>query len=330
MCVLRGYSDGQVLRLGTYTLVVLMLVMAAAFNLSKFPGFGGKVYHAEFTDASGLRPGNMVQIAGIRAGRVENISLEQNTVVVDFRVKNGYDFGNQSKASVEVLNLLGEKYLNLEPAGSGQLDTDNAIPTSRTESAYDIVGVLTDLTKTTEGIDTPQLASALETLGTTLDTASPEIRSSFRGISRLSRTIASRDAKLQTLLRRSDDVSKLLANRAEDLTTLMRQASQVFQELEARKTAIHTLLVNARQMAIQLEGVATDNQKQIGPALGSLQQVLSLLQSKEKQLSDMIRNLGPYATILGNIIGTGPWFDGYVVNMFGLPKEFQPGTGGQI
>src|ERR1044072_6010862 len=108
---------------------MLLLVMAAAFNLSKFPGFGGKVYHAEFTDASGLRPGNMVQIAGIRAGRGENISLEQNKVVVDFRVKNGYDFGGQSKASVEVLNLLGEKYLNLEPAGSGQLDTDSAIPT---------------------------------------------------------------------------------------------------------------------------------------------------------------------------------------------------------
>jgi phospholipid/cholesterol/gamma-HCH transport system substrate-binding protein len=326
----KRYNDGQVLRLGAYTLVVLLLVMAAAFNLSKFPGFGGKVYHAEFTDASGLRPGNMVQIAGIRAGRVESISLEHNKVMVDFRVKNGYQFGTQSKASVEVLNLLGEKYLNLVPAGSGQLSTDDPIPTSRTESAYDIVGVLTDLTKTTEGINTPQLSKALETLGSTLNSSRPEIRSSFRGISRLSRTIASRDSRLQLLLHRSDDVSKLLADRAQDLTVLMHQASLVFRELEARKAAIHSLLVNARQMAVELDGVAHDNQKQIGPALHSVQAVLSLLQNKEQELSSMIRNLGPYASILGNIIGTGPWFDGYVVNMFGLPKEFQPGTGGQI
>jgi phospholipid/cholesterol/gamma-HCH transport system substrate-binding protein len=326
----KRYNDGQVLRLGAYTLVIMLIVMAAAFNLSKFPGFGGKVYHAEFTDASGLRPGNMVQIAGIRAGRVEKISLEHKKVLVDFRVKNGYHFGDQSGASVEVLNLLGEKYLDLTPAGSGQLSTDNVIPTSRTESAYDIVGVLTDLTKTTENIHTDQLGKALETLGGTLNSSSPEIRSSFRGISRLSRTVASRDAELQTLLHRSDDVSKLLSNRAQDLTVLMRQASLVFQELEARKTAIHSLLVNARHMSIQLEGIAHDNQKQLGPALGSVHAVLSMLQSKEKQLDAMIRNLGPYATILGNIIGTGPWFDGYVVNMFGLPKEFQPGTGGQI
>jgi phospholipid/cholesterol/gamma-HCH transport system substrate-binding protein len=83
-------------------------------------------------------------------------------------------------------------------------------------------------------------------------------------------------------------------------------------------------------MAVQLKGIADDNQKQIGPALASLHSVLGLLQSKEKQLSAMIRNLGPYASILGNIIGTGPWFDGYVVNMFGLPKEFKPGTNGDI
>ncbi len=115
----KRYSDGAILRLGAYTLVIMLIVMAAAFNLSKFPGFGGKVYHAEFTDASGLHPGNMVQIAGIRAGRVESISLEKNKVLVDFRVKNGYHFGNQSKASVEVLNLLGEKYLDLNPPAAG-------------------------------------------------------------------------------------------------------------------------------------------------------------------------------------------------------------------
>ena len=154
---MRRYSDGQILRWGAFTLVLMLLVMAAAFNLSKFPGFGGQVYHAEFSDASGLRPGNMVQIAGIRAGRVDKISLETNKVLVDFRVDNGYDFGTQTKASVEVLNLLGEKYVALTPAGQGQLSTAAVIPTSRTQSAYDIVGVLGDLTKTTEGIDTAQM-----------------------------------------------------------------------------------------------------------------------------------------------------------------------------
>ena len=41
--------------------------------------------------------------------------------------------------------------------------------------------------------------------------------------------------------------------------------------------------------------------------------------------------IGPYADILGNIVGTGPWFDGYVVNLVGIPTgEFVPGTGGDF
>ena len=327
---MRRYSEGQILRLGAYTLVVLMIVMAASFNLSKFPGFGGKVYHAEFSDASGLRVGNTVQIAGIRAGRVDGIRLKKNKVLVDFRVNNGYEFGKQSGASVEVLNLLGEKFLNLTPSGSGQLDTDDTIPMARTDSAYDIVGVLGDLTTTTEDINTPNLSTALDTLSTTLNKASPQIRSSFTGISRLSRTVASRDQQLQLLLRRSDNVSKLLADRSKDLTVLMRQGDLVFKELRARKEAIHALLVNARQLAVQLEGVADDNRKQLGPALAQLHEVLGVLQSKQTELRQTISALGPYANILGNIVGTGPWFDGYVVNLLGLGTEFQASTDGRL
>ena len=328
---MRGYTEGQIVRLGAITIVILLVVMAAAFNLSKVPGFGGSVYRAEFTDASGLREGNMVQIAGMRAGRVEDIQLAGDKVVVEFRVDDGYEFGTESAASVQVLNLLGEKYLELRPAGAGQLDTETTIPLARTDSAYDIVGVLGDLTQTTERIDTDQLGTALDTLSKTLDDASPEIRSSFRGISRLSRTIATRDAELQQLLERSDSVSKLLAARSDDLVVLMREGDKVFQEVRARKRAIHSLLVNTRTLSAQLEGVAKDNEKQLGPALRELRQVLAMLQEKKKELRATAAAIGPYADILGNIVGTGPWFDGYVVNLLGLPTgEFVPGTGGDF
>ena len=43
---MRRYTEAQLLRLGAITLVVMLLVMAAAFNLSKFPGFGGDTYQA--------------------------------------------------------------------------------------------------------------------------------------------------------------------------------------------------------------------------------------------------------------------------------------------
>ncbi|HYF74114.1 MAG TPA: MlaD family protein, partial [Nocardioides sp.] len=215
------HSDARVLRMGAITVVVMLLVMAAAFNLSQFPGFKGGTFRAEFTDASGLHKGNMVQVGGIRVGRVQDVTLENsNTVLVTFEVDNGVEFGSESRASIEVLNLLGEKYLDLQPAGSGQLGEDDVIPVERTQSAYDIVGVFGDLTTTTERIDTDQLKQALDVVADTTNQAAPEIESSFRGIARLSQSVASRDQQIQALLKSSQSVSKVLAERSQDLVDL--------------------------------------------------------------------------------------------------------------
>ena len=322
---MRGYTDAQIMRLGVITIVIMLVVMAAAFNLSKFPGFGGTSYTAEFADASGIHRGNLVQVGGIRVGRVQDVSLENSTVIVKFEVDHGVEFGEESEASIEVLNLLGEKYLELTPAGEGQLAEDTPIPLERTESAYDIVGVFGDLTTTTEEINRDELVQALDVVSTTMTQAAPEIEASFDGIARLSETVASRDAQIKDLLANSKDVTQLLSDRSEDLVSLMDNGDLVFQEVTRRKEAVHQLLVNARILAEELRGVAEDNQAQIGPALAEVDELLDLLISKEKELKATLDALGPYVSILSNIIGTGPWFDAYASNLAAIPTgEFVP------
>lgn len=322
---MRRYTESQILRLGAITVVVMLVVMAAAFNLSKFPGFSGTTYTAEFRDASGLRKGNMVQVGGIRVGRVQEITLDQDRVTVRFEVDNDVELGTESEASVEVLSLLGEKYLELTPAGPGDLDPDDLIPVERTSSAYDIVGVFGDLTTTTERIDTGRLSEALDVVADTVDQASPEIAASLDGITRLSQAVASRDEDIQSLLVSSREVSKLLAARSDDIVDLMGSADLVFQEVQKRKRAVHRLLVNARTLADELRGLAEDNQEQIAPALAEVDDLLGLLIEKEGQLKATLNALGPYVSILSNIIGTGPWFDAYAANLLAIPTgEFLP------
>jgi phospholipid/cholesterol/gamma-HCH transport system substrate-binding protein len=322
---MRRYTDAQIIRLGAITLVIMLLVMAASFNLSKFPGFGGTSYTAVFADASGIHRGNMVQVGGIRVGRVQEVTLDDSTVVVKFEVDHGVEFGSESSASIEVLNLLGEKYLELTPAGDGQLDEDTPIPLERTESAYDIVGAFGDLTTTTEEIDRDQLVQALDVVSTTMNQAAPEIEASFDGIARLSESVASRDAEIRALFESSKVVTELLSERSQDLVSLMQNGDLVFQEVTQRKEAVHRLLVNARILADELRGVAQDNQAQIAPALAEVDELLDLLNSKEKELKATLAALGPYVSILGNIIGTGPWFDAYAANLAAIPTgEFQP------
>lgn len=324
---MRGRSDFQVKRIGAIALVVALLAMGAALNLQKFPGFRGTGYEAEFSDASGLHKGNMVQIAGIRVGRVSSIDLAGDHVVVHFTLNNGQKVGKDSEASIEVLNLLGEKYLNLKPAGSGELEAGSTIPLDRTDSSYDIVKVFTELSDTTERIDIPQLQNALTTVADTMNRSSGEAAATFDGLSRLSTAIASRDSEIQSLLTRAHDVSQLLADRKGDLVALMQDGSQILDELRNRREAIHALLLNTARLSQELGGLVDDNEEQIGPMLRDLHEFTQILVKRQGQLQASIHNLGPYVSILSNIIGTGPWFDAYAVNLAAIGSgEFQPGA----
>lgn len=320
-------SDARILRLGVTSIVLLVLLSAATFNLGKFPGFRGTTYYAEFSDASGIHKGNIVQVGGIRVGRVTGVALDGNRVKVKFELDGDVEFGKKSSASIEVLNLLGEKYLDVQPSGDGQLAEGGTIPLERTVAAYDIVGVFSDLTTTTEEIDTDQLARALDTVADTLDTSAPEIQSAFDGIARLSRSVSSRDEEVQTLFKSTNEVSKVLADRSGDIVELMKNSDLVFKELIKRKDAVHDLLVNARSLGAELRGLVKDNEKQIGPALKEVDGLLTFLVGKEKKIKETLAALGPYVSILSNIIGTGPWFDAYASNLLALPTgEFVPGA----
>ncbi len=321
-------SDAKVLQMGAMAIVLLLVVMAASFNLQRFPGFRGTPFHAELIDASGLRTGSEVQVAGVRVGRVSKLRIGPEKVIADFDVK-GAELGRSTRATVEVKSLLGEKFLNIKPEGSGSLPGGSTIPLSRTDVTFDIVGTLGTLTTQTEDTDKETLTQALNTLAETMDSAAPEIRSSFTGLSRLSKTIASRDQEIEQLLKRSRNVTALLNERKGDLVVLMKQADLVFQELQRRKEVIHSLLVNADKLATELNGVVKDNRAQLRPTLDKLEDVLKFLHAREDQIEELMRNYGPYVNILGNVLGTGPWFDAYVPNILEVfTPAFEPASPG--
>ena len=269
----------------------------------------------------------MVQVAGIRVGRVDEHRTSTATTSPWTSTSRTPTLGDKTKASVEVLNLLGEKYLDLTPKGSGEMDGGATIPVSRTDASYDIVATLSELTTTTEAHQHPAAREALTTLGDTINAASPHIRSTFTGLSRLSQAIATRD----------DDPAAARPRRRGHQAARRAQGRPGHPDEAGRpglpgadrepQAPIHTLLVNAGGSRSSCAGVATDNQAQIGDALKQLDTALTLPARREKQIDETMHNLGPYASILINIIGTGPWFDAYVPNLvsLGRPGEFAAG-----
>jgi phospholipid/cholesterol/gamma-HCH transport system substrate-binding protein len=310
--------------IGAVGLTLIVLLLAMAFSADKLPIIGGgKVYQAAFSEAAGLQPNDEVRVAGVKVGKVTGVDLDGDQVLVHFRVKNA-EFGKNSRADIRIKTVLGRKFLMLTPDGPGQLSTDDVIPLTRTSSPYDISEAFQGLASTVGQIDTAQLEKSFTTLADTFKDTPDEVRTSLTGLSRLSRTIASRDDQLKLLLQRSRTVTAVLSQRDEDLTAFMSDASLILTEIRARREAIHQLLVTTVTLSEQLIALTRENRATLTPALERLHNVVEVLKANQANIDKAIPRLASFTRIFANNLGNGRWFDTIVQNLTG-PTGFGPG-----
>ncbi|MCU1656682.1 MAG: Phospholipid/cholesterol/gamma-HCH transport system substrate-binding protein [Pseudonocardiales bacterium] len=311
----KPFSSRNPTTIGAIGLVIILVILWAAFNASKLPIIGGgTTYTAYFTEDANLGPSDDVRIAGVKVGTVSSTALDGNRVRIRFKVKHAF-IGDQSTIAIKIKTLLGAKYLAIDSQGTNKQDPKAAIPTSRTTSPFDIYPAFTELTQTVNAIDTNKLAKAFGVLSSDFSGTPATVKPVLTGLSRLSNTIASRDAELRTLLQKANSVTGVLAQRDQQLQQLLNDGGLLLDELNARRDAIHALLLNTTTLATQLEGLVTDNQKTIGPMLDNLHQVLALLQANQDSLDRGLKLLAPFYRVFSNALGNGRWFDNYICNL---------------
>jgi phospholipid/cholesterol/gamma-HCH transport system substrate-binding protein len=308
--------------IGLVSLTVIVLLILTAFFSSDLPIIGGgTTYTADFTEAAGLIPSDDVTVAGVKVGKVTDVSLEGNHVKVNFKVKNTW-IGNASTVDLKIKTLLGSKYLEITPMGSQALDPNSAIPTSRTTSPYDVLDAFNGLSQTVQALNTNQLAQSFQVLSATFATSPTDVRNALNGLSALSNTISSRDAQLSQLLSNTGQISQTLAARDTEVKQLLSDGTLLLGMLQQRKQAIDTLLSGTRSLSTQLTGLVNDNNQQLQPVLTELNQFTTMLQQNESSLTNGLQLLAPFARLFANTIGNGRWFDNYICGL--LPPSIGP------
>jgi phospholipid/cholesterol/gamma-HCH transport system substrate-binding protein len=309
---MRPFRERNPIPIGLVSMAVLVGLLLAALNIDSLPVIGGGTrYSAHFSEAAGLREGDEVRVAGVLAGRVRGVELDGDRVRVTFTVSDAW-VGDETTAYIKIKSVLGQKYVALDPRGDDVQDPDATIPLQRTASPYDVLEAFRGLAETQNEIDTDQLAQSLTVLADSVRDSPVEVRNALDGLSRLSRTISTRDSELATLLANSRDVSALLASRTGELEKLVADGNLLLAELQERRNAISRLLDGTKALSAQLRGLVGDNTAQLRPALEQLEKVTDLLIRNQQKLSEGLYLMGPFVRLFTPAIGNGRWFDNYV------------------
>jgi phospholipid/cholesterol/gamma-HCH transport system substrate-binding protein len=305
----RARSDSDLIRIAMVGIVALVATFMIATNVQRLPLVGGgEEYRAEFTDASGLVAGEEVRVAGIKVGTVTDLELENARVTATFTVK-GVELGRKTTAGIEVKTLLGQHYLSVTPDGPGSLPEGSVIPLARTSTPVNIVPAFQRLTTQVDDLDTEQVAEAFDALTAALDQTAPEMTATLRGLSRLSRSVATRDDEIRELFARTSRVSGVVAARDRDIAKLLTDTNDVLRVLDRRRETIAEIIDGTSALARQLTGLVEDNQTQLEPALKKLNGVISVLQDNESEIDAILKTTAVYAREFANVGGSGRWFD---------------------
>lgn len=126
---------------GIFVIFGLLCVGYMTVKLGKVNILGDNSYSlvAKFTTVTGLRIGSPVNILGIDVGRVEKITMDQENqkAIVELRIKKDIKIYDDAIASIKTEGLIGDKYLNVDPGGGGNLLKPNGVITD-TQAAMDI------------------------------------------------------------------------------------------------------------------------------------------------------------------------------------------------
>lgn len=205
---------------------VVVVIVAAALGLVYLRPLGYSQYRAEMSNASGVRVGDQVRIAGIMVGEVKSVKIERDRVGLAFSVKSQYRVGNDSALAVKMLTPVGGRYVMLSSRG-GSLLGDRTIPRDRVTGTYDLTTIIEKTTPKIEQLDGTKLRSVIASASKTLGGDSGAIGGILDAAGSLADGLGERSEQLQVLLRVSDEYLAATTKDRDILMTLMKSLGEI-------------------------------------------------------------------------------------------------------
>ena len=293
--------------IGTATLVTIMVVSIG------IPSFiyhlRTKSYSAEMANASGLTSGDPVYVAGVPAGRVENVELAGNHVQVDFRLDKEQPLGNRTTVTVRLRTVLGKRFLDVMPAGTFNAADSHVIPLKRTSVPFSLDEVGRQAVTASDGVQQQPLADMMTTLTRSMPGDSAELGRALAGISSASAAFAANGDKVDEMLRISRSLSDMLVKQHDSLADTAANAQHIVAALATRRQALTDIVANLTAIMHQLSAGYTAKSDDFGALITSLTAVTGTLQANADKIDATLLKVPPAIRAVTNATGNGTWAD---------------------
>jgi len=311
-------ANGTLVKFTVFGVVMLVLTAFLFMAFGQYRSGSTSGYSAVFADASRLKSGDSVRVAGVRVGTVKEVSLQRdNTVLVDFDADRDIVLTTGTKAAVRYLNLVGDRYLELVdgPGSTKVMPAGSRIPENRTSGALDLDLLLGGLRPVIQGLN-PQDVNALTTSliqifqgqGDTLDSLMSKTSS-------LSNTLADNSEVIQQLIDNLNTVVQTLATDGGKFSTTIDRLEKLISGLAQDRDPIGNAITSLDNGTASIAGLLTDARPALKGTVDQLNRLAPLLDDGKAIFDNGLQKAPDNYKKLARLGSYGSWIMYYICGL---------------
>uniref|UniRef100_A0A5Q5CJF4 Virulence factor Mce family protein n=1 Tax=Mycobacterium sp. (strain JLS) TaxID=164757 RepID=A0A5Q5CJF4_MYCSJ len=308
-------STGTLIKFIIFGVIMVVLTAFLFLVFSDSRTGATEKYSAVFEDASRLKAGESVRIAGIRVGTVKNVSLRADRkVVVEFDTDKNTKLTTSTKAAIRYLNLVGDRYVELidSPGSTRILPAGSEIPLARTAPALDLDVLLGGLKPVIRGLNPEDVNGLTTSLVQILQGQGGTLESLFSKSSSFTNSLADNNQVIEQLIDELRTVLDTLSKDGEEFSGAIDRLDQLIEGLAADRDPIGTAIEALDNGTSSLADLLGRARPPLNNTIDQLNRLAPLLNTDLPRLDATLQRLPEIYRKLARVGSYGAFFPYYI------------------
>ncbi|MFG2091703.1 MULTISPECIES: MCE family protein [unclassified Spirillospora] len=305
------------------TLTALGAACVFAFAVGQLHLFDrGYSMSGEFSDLSGLKKGQDVRVAGVKAGRITDVrpDFRRGKVIVTWHVDAGIDLGPQTRAEIQTTTLLGGRYLRLagpvaKPYMADVPESKRRIPLSRTSVPFTVPEALEGAQNIVGKLDQESIDKLLTQVNKIESPGAKKLHRVLTNVQELSQMLNDSYPQIEKLIESSKTITGTLASKDQQLREIIDASQVLLDTLVRRRNELAATIGQGNRTVQTLSNVISQNQKKLDKLLDNLHLLTTRLAPNMDALNTNFSLLGPTFAQVAKLKGNGAWVEGLLVGL---------------
>lgn len=302
---------------GVVSVAVILSLCIAAFAVGSLDLLQHRYeVTAVFDDASGLKAGSLVRVAGVDIGEVTDLRADRRLgqVVVTFEVDDDVHLGPDTRADVALATLLGGQYIRLgdisgTPRMNNQPTEDRRIPVDRTSVPFSVNETFNAATDVVGAIDTNSVNHMITEFADIATDSGPRLDRVLHALTEVSHAFNQRQATISSLLDNSETLTQTLAEKDDAIVQLIDASNVVLDQIAARRDELATILGEGSDAVQRLADIITSKREALNKILSDLDVATDAIADRQDSIDTILAWSGPTYQQVAAIASHGPYID---------------------